>query len=371
MTLAAAYLVGQVPIIVSDTLMTGGSRGSHYPVATRVDLEHPLPLEWMIPVSGLSRKSMVICQNLAVACAGNGFGASVICSKLRGQFAGKTPDMAHVKKALSTMNDALSESTCCTLVGWVVEGAGPKSFQWDSRTPDDFLMDADFIAGSGDALFREIAWSTQQRKLQIYGFDEAQHYALIQISSLLLNEITNGAPIQSLFGGGYDLLIWDGTRFRHGANVSFLFFSLAWLRSTEKTISDLAPILISQAEIEDCLVVRAILASNQLGVRSDPSERVSMIPPITSNGRHRLSQVHEASEIPYFADRIFVVITGTGPAGTPEHWSAGVAGPEAGMFKLDADATTGKIHFWLPMGVIDNMRAAAERQFNRVAESGL
>lgn len=369
MTISAAYRIGRVPALLSDVLISGSSGKDHQPIPTRVDLNDPLPLDWLVTVNGLIRKSAVICPNVAVAVAGNGLAASVICRELKEHFADQRPDAATFADKLSSMQDALSEVTRCTLVGWIMEDTSARSFEWDSGTPDMILWDQDFIIGSGADLFQKIAWSAGQRQWDgVDGFDHAQHYALTQVSSLLVNEISNGAPIRNLFGGGYDLLLWDGERFRHGGDVTFLFLSIEWLRAPIKRMDDPAPVLFRQTEVEDCLVMRMLLPANQLGVASDNHERAAVIAPITSLGRqHRLTRPHDWSEIKHFADRIFVVIAGTAPDGTPEHWSAGVRDDEARLFKLDTNPATGQTRFYLPITVMQNMLAAAERQFSRGA----
>ncbi len=183
-------------------------------------------------MNGLSRKSIKIGVNAAVAGAGNGLGLAAICRKLEECFLGIPVTAGALAAELAEMDDALSAVTACTLVGWIVEQHGARSFRWDSTSPRKLEWDGDHITGTGSDFFRAVAWSDYQRSWEVVEtFDYAQHYALTQISNLLVNEISNGVPIQNLFGGGYDLLIWDGTCFRQAADVSFLFLSLEWLRS--------------------------------------------------------------------------------------------------------------------------------------------
>lgn len=365
MTLAAAYRVGRVPVLFSDTLVSGIGEKPHQPIATRVDLEGPLPGDWLVPVTGLTRKSVVIGERLAVAAAGNGLGAAVVCGRLKAILDGQSLTAATLFNALRSIDDARSESTSCTLVGWLGAVDECRSFHWNSRTPDTIRWDEDFISGSGEQLFRQLAWGRHQRDMPVSSFDDAQHYALMQVASLLLNEITNGATITNLVGGGYDVWIWDGARFRHGAEVSFLFLSIEWLRSRSKTMQDPAPVLITQKQIEECLAVRVVLPPNQVNAKPDRGERVAIIAPLSAVGRkHLFSRPHDQGEAPHFGGRVFVIITGMGPNG-PEHWSAGVDHAQASQFRLESDPASGKVRFWLPSEVLDAMAAAAERQFNR------
>lgn len=364
MTLVAAYRIGRVPAVLSDTLVSGGP-GEHAPISTRVDLGKPLPAYWQTAVKGLSRKSVLIGENVAAAVAGNGFGAAVVCQKLQERFRGLRPEAATLAAGLSEMNDAMSEQTAFTLVGWVVGKDGPRSFRWRSSAPKDIDWDHDFIEGSGADLFQEIAWSPTQRDWQLIdNFDHAQYYGLIQLSSLFVNEMTNGIPIFNLFGGGYDLLLWDGMRFRQGGDVTFLFLPIDWLQSVTGGADEAAPLLIRQAEVEDCLIVRTLLPPNQLGAEPHKVERIAVIAPITSVGsHHRLEAAHDLSEFSHFAERIFVVIVGRAPSGAMEHWAGGVSGEEAAGFKLETNSFTGRTRFYLPSGVMDRMMGAAALQF--------
>lgn len=365
MTLAAAYRVGQVPVLLSDTLVSGVGEKPHQPIATRVDLEEPLPGDWLVPVTGLIRKSVVIGERLAVAAAGNGLGAAVVCGRLKTILDGQALTVATLSNALCSIDDARSEATSCTLVGWLGAVDECRSFSWDSRTPAAIRWDEDFMSGSGEQLFRQLAWGPCQREMLVSSFDDAQHYALMQVSSLLLNEITNGAPIANLVGGGYDVWIWDGARFRHGAEVSFLFLSIEWLRSRAKSMQDPAPVLITQKQMEDCLVVRAVLPPNQVEAKPDRGERVAIIAPMSAVGRKYLfSRPHDQSDAPHFGGRLFVIITGMGPNGL-EHWSAGVDHTQADLFSLENDPANGKVRFRLPTDILVAMAAAAESQFNR------
>lgn len=167
MTLAAAYRVGRVPVLLSDTLVSGVGEKAHQPIATRVDLEEPLPSEWLVPVTGLSRKSVVIGGKLAVAAAGNGLGAAVVCSRLKTILGGHTLNAAMLSEALRSIDDARSEATSCTLVGWLGAVDECRSFSWDSRTPESIRWDEDFIAGSGEQLFRQLAWGSTQREMPV------------------------------------------------------------------------------------------------------------------------------------------------------------------------------------------------------------
>ncbi len=365
MTIAAAYKIGQIPALLSDVLMSGLGEGQHQPIVTRVDLNEALPPEWQVRVTGLYRKSLVICETLAVAVAGNGLTASVIFRALKDAFSAKPPSKLALELFLGNLDGVAKPA--CTLVGWLVADGVARSFRWQSDQASTMQWDDSFVIGSGADLFQTIAWSPRQTEWHaIKTFDHAQHYGLMQISSLLVNELSNGQPVQNLFGGGYDLLLWDGTGFRHASSTSFIFLSRAYLQSQTKSPADAAPIVLRQAEVEDCLVVRAVIAQNQLGATSDRHERSAVIAPITSLGRHHtLKQLHDWDDTPLIADRVFVIIVGEGPTGDIEHWSGGVRDAEARLFRIEKVEGTGRVRFMLPTQILDNMMAAAEAQFNR------
>lgn len=365
MTIAAAYKIGQVPALLSDVLMSGLGAGQHQPVVTRVDLNEALPPEWGMRVTGLYRKSLVIGHTLAVAVAGNGLTASVVFRALNDAFSADAPSKPALETFLRDLDGIANPP--CTLVGWLVTDGVARSFRWQSDQASKTEWDDDFVIGSGGDLLQTIAWSPRQTEwLAITTFDDAQHYGLMQISSLLVNELSNGQPVRNLFGGGYDLLLWDGGRFRHASSTSFVFLTRAYLRSEAKSPRDAAPIVLRQAEVEDCLVVRALLPPNQLGVTFDGHERAAVIAPITSLGRpHTFKRPHDRDEIPLIADRLFVVIVGEGPGGQVEHWSGGVRDEAARMFRIETVEGTGRVRFMLPVQILDNMRAAAEAQFTR------
>lgn len=365
MTIAAAYKIGQIPALLSDVLMSGLGDGQHQPIVTRVDLNEALPPEWEVKVTGLYRKSLVIGPTLAIAVAGNGLTASVVFRALKDAFSEDSPSKLALEVFLSNLDGVAKPA--CTLVGWLVADGVPRSFRWQSDQASTIEWDDDFVIGSGGDLLRTIAWSSRQTEWHaITTFDHAQHYGLMQISSLLVNELSNGQPVQNLFGGGYDLLLWDGARFRHASSTSFIFLSRAYLQSQTKSLRDAAPIVLRQTEVEDCLVLRALIAENQLGVTSDRHERSAVIAPITSLGRqHTLSRSHDWDDTPLIADRVFVVIVGEGPTGQIEHWSGGVRDEEARMFRIEKVEGTGRVRFMLPIQILDNMMAVAEAQFTR------
>lgn len=325
-----------------------------------------MPLDWHVTVNGLVRKALVICDNLAIAVAGNGWGASAVVNNLRTKFAASRPNADEFFAHLQTIDDALSEMTKCSVLGWLIDGDLPRSFSWVSSEPDFVHWDGEYMTGTGASLFKAMAWSDAQPTWNITSFDTAQHYGLEQISSLFINELTNGISVANWFGGGYDLLLWDGERFRLGSDVSFLFLSLDWLLSPTKAASDRAPILLRQMEIEDCLVLRAVLPENDLGVASDSHERAAIIAPITSVGRqYRFGRPHAMTEVPLFADRIFAVVSGIGSSGSLEHWSGGIDRAQAAQFEIEQLAGTNKVRFHLPSGVMDAIGLTAERQIRR------
>lgn len=368
MTLAAAYKIGRTPALLSDVLVSGPARGKgHIPIPTRVDLNEPLPTDWLVEVTGLYRKSLVVADNLAVAVAGSGLGAALVVRTLAATFKDRAPTASSLSLALGDCTDAMTAATECALVGWIIEADAARSFHWRSTTPGKIAWDQDFVIGTGADLFQSIAWSGHQGDLTFAdAFDGPQHYALMQIASLLVNELSGGQPIQNLFGGGYDLLIWDGTRFRYGSGVSFLFLAMDQLNAMFRGETAAAPIVLRQAEVEDCLALRVLLAENQLETRFDQRERAAVIAPLTSLGRpHALSRPYNWNDVPLIADRLFVVIVGTGPDGAPEHWSAGVLGPDAAMFKIEEVETTGRVRFYLPANIIESMASAAQQQFQR------
>ena len=367
MTLAAAYRVGKTPVLLSDFLTSGQVRnGKHAEIPTRVDLTEPRPLDWQIEVKGMVRKTVKICDNLAVAIAGSILGAMVVTNKLLEQFADQCPDRIEFAEYLAGIDDAKPIATEVTLVGWLVEDEEPHSFRWTSTSPEELDWGEDYLTGSGTALFQQLAWRKDQRDWQLTdSFDHARRYVWQQVANMLVNEITNGATVQNLFGAGYDITIWDGKRFRSGNDLTFLFISLDWLQSKVKNINDLSPTLIRYAEIEDCVVVRSLLGP-QIAAQADKHERVAIIAPLSVNATtHRFAGSWNWEEIDHFTDPVFIVVIGVGPNGTPEHWSGSARGNDAKAFMLKRNEVNGKVQFWLPQVVMDGVRAAAEQQFTR------
>ncbi len=217
-------------------------------------------------------------------------------------------------------------------------------------------------------MLEAIAWSTSQRHWEgLDDVDHAQHYALTQISSLLVNELSNGMNFSSLFGGGYDLLMWDGAKFDYRGDATFLFLSMDTVGEVSGGSNDFAPVLMRQTEVEECLVLRAIIPPNGIGAEADENERAAIVAPLTALGRkHRMVSPHDWSEISHFAQRVFLVVVGTRSDGAYEHWAGGFMGPAAAGFSLETSKASGKIKFFLPKDVMDLALGAARRQFTRI-----
>ena len=363
MTLIAAYKVGKSPVLLSDILATGAGRHENKRLPTTVNLHGPLPTDYGQTVTNLVRKSFVISGNFAVAVAGSSLSAKNILNEIFDFVKGEIITLEELKVFMSSIGDYNSTAMDCTFVGWIIEEGCPISFKWRSTAPTIFETGGDYVEGSGRELLLNSCWSKYQSSWELKdSFSHPQHYCLTQIASLVVNEITNGVTLSNLFGCGYDLIIWDGKKFRYASDLTFLILDIKYLLEGN---FDRMPIIIRYAQVEDCLVIRSILVENQLGVLGDPEqrERSAIVPPLTSDRKtHRFSKEYNWDEISHFTDPIFVIINKIGSDGKIQHWSAGVRGEEAKMFMLERIAEN-RIKLILPKFILDNMATKARAQF--------
>lgn len=370
MTLAAAYRVGETPVLLADFAMSGGS-GPHIAVPSLVDLGSVLPPEWQTRISGLTRKTVQVSDNLVVAFAGSGLSARQLAVDLMEGFHQASPDLESLESFLRNCDYARSTATQCVLVGWLIDGE-PRSFRWRSANPEVLEWDGDFIEGSGADLFRQIAWRPDQAQWKLQdGYEHPLRYCLEQIATLLTNEVTNGASLFNLFGVGYDLFLWDGGRFRRPDAVTFLFLTLEGTQgfTADEVVRNAAPILLKYAVAEHCTVVRGVIPpENQLGLPYDRRERTAIVPPLAvPQGELALDLTRDWDQVPLFSDPLMIIVTGPGPNGQPWHLVEGVRGEEARAFHVVADAESGKVRFYLPQVVMEPLLAAIRSRFQALA----
>lgn len=386
MTLVAAYFVGKTPILISDFLLSSLRKGrEHEAVPTYVNVDKALPPDWEVRVAGLARKSAIINDKFAVAGAGSTLLISTFFKLLFAEFHNSSPTRKELQSFFQNNNDLPSGGLNCVIVGWIVENESPVSFKYSSNQMDELQFGDVYIEGSGCDLFKNKVWVEEATNWGAIDTEIALKHCLERLAVLMANEVVGGHSISNRFGGGYDLIFYDGECFRTIDEVTYLILNSDMITFSEngniprteaigddvtRNSSELgklgAPILFKTGYAEEFPIIRAVIPkNNQVGSDHLDSERIIVIEPLaTKDGKgKKLSRVYHTDDFPYFSKYLMVVIFGVNRTGASELFIAAVRDGEARAFKLNSIGKDGKVKFYFPIDIMDSILSAAKKQF--------
>jgi hypothetical protein len=227
MTLIAAFQVQGTPFLLSDVLVTAYSnvaRVQHHTIATSLYADQVLTPEDGWSIKKPVQKSYIINDDLCVAVAGDFLGCSTAVIQLAGRFSTNKP--TNIGEIYAFFRQQLdTKGYDVTVIGWVVIQRNATTFRYASRDEKAYDTRDLFAAGSGAARFRE-QWDTGFKGRYALPPDRsmfvndpqlpAKMCVLAEVAELLIKEMLNTKPhpLRELFGGGFQLVYYDGTRFR-------------------------------------------------------------------------------------------------------------------------------------------------------------
>jgi hypothetical protein len=220
MTLIAAWKENNTPVLIGDlvTSRLGEFDTPHHALPTRKDLDNLLPKEWRRQIVDLCQKAYRVSGTFAVAWCDNRFAAKSVLERLFEKYSDSECSVNEVKSFLATITGY--DKLTCTLIGWVVDAEGAHCFRWRSDDPGSFLLSDRFIEGSGSKYFGEIF--TPQAKLG----ENPIEGALGKVAHVLKDEVLYGTNLWQLFGGGFQVIYWNGDEFTVLPSATYIFLQV-------------------------------------------------------------------------------------------------------------------------------------------------
>lgn len=276
MTLAAAFVINQVPVVMADML-----------VSLRSGPQQPgLQLPSSGPISnlpknrptlhGLRQKVAVIADNLAVAFAGDVASSMIVLSGLRRQ-AEKGPITAAVLEEFARGNAKRLSKTA--LVGFLVNRKDDGTFiasrvQWRGQSVEMGPLGSVDAAGTGGAVLQTFAEMLERPPPEpsAPSIRGALTTALSLCGMLLREEHATGSTIAvAASGGSYELAYFDGRKFVKTLDTTFVVWDA---EVVDRTVDIKLPYLVlRQFYVDDNVVLN--VARAQCGPSGEDFKYVS------------------------------------------------------------------------------------------------
>lgn len=247
MTLIAAWKEGNTPILIGDLITSRHWQfdATHHALPTRKDLDRLLPREQGLKIADLCQKAYKISDTLAVAWCNYQFSAKSVLGGLFRRYHDSECTVDGVRSFLTSMVGY--EALPCTLIGWIMDKGDAQCFKWCSSVPTDFLLGDKFIEGSGSEYFRGIF--TPQARV---GEDPLEG-ALGRVAHILKDEVLYGANLWQLFGGGFQVIYWNGDQFTVLPSTTYIFLQVEETK-TATELALLTPKRVLKSQYENSLI---------------------------------------------------------------------------------------------------------------------
>lgn len=258
MTLVAAIELHGVPVLIGDVLITGKTpktKPISIPTLTPNQLKQ---LNTENPVMTLRRKVLQINEKLVIGWTGYEKEAEVVFEDIYHEFSSKNTSRSEFFQFLENF-DKDFDPRWCKVVGWIADEEGVISFFWDTVSKN-VLTDDSFILGSGASDFSEAL--DGHRWLHNY---EAIHSpqnlaiktALSHAGNMIAQELLTGLSISKGYGGGIEILYYDGKQFQAVDDVTFIF-STAKIDIDKHSIElSPMPLILKPKYVEDVLILKS------------------------------------------------------------------------------------------------------------------
>ena len=236
MTLIVATHRNGVPVLLGDVLLSA-PRPSHSNVVTfdaveRLNFRHPDH-----KIAGVHVKLVIVKPTLAVGWTGSLLYARDVISHLVGTLPDE-PALTDLETAFHHYH-AIEPKADVTLLGALVYGDKFNMFRWDGPTRQ-FSTGQHFVEGSGAAPFdRQNPEDLRppERTPIVGTLSSAVGWGMSRIGHLLGGEILAGLNLVDHFGGGFEVVFFDGfdgKTFRRPASLIQIFLRTAILSVGER-----------------------------------------------------------------------------------------------------------------------------------------
>jgi len=221
MTLIVAIKENETPILIGDMLFSSEPPFyyEHNSIPTRDDLEVIIPRGHKLHIDKPFQKSYIISSTFAVGFSGFFDPAQDIVNTLLLLFSNSEPTIKEVRQHFTRITD--HKSPPCTIIGWVIDDGEKFCFRWKSNEPEKFVLDSQFIEGSGRNHFLNL-----YKKRGLFISKNPIEMVLCIIGNLLKDEVLYGKNLHYRFGGGYKVIYFDGEKFVTIPSVTYIFLRL-------------------------------------------------------------------------------------------------------------------------------------------------
>lgn len=270
MTVVAAIRLHGTPVLTGDLLLTspaapGSERflepvagdnlpRSYYPVNPRAAAQLPDQIGYR--VAGTRRKVLLINDCLCVAWSGSALGAAQILRQLRSQFGDNHTSKQALTEFLSKQ-DSFKDTLGLHLIGWLLD-EGFHCFRWNSEWPAEIFEGDEQIEGSGDAIFQELRRPTPTHvggNLVDHN-DKVQFKAAALISRCIAADVFSSIAIKNAFGYFFEIIYWDGVRFRYVDEMTFSAWRIVRRPGDEKLYSVPTPTIMTYRSYDRFCIVQ-------------------------------------------------------------------------------------------------------------------
>lgn len=231
MTLVAAFIVDNVPLLIGDVLIAGElDRTLAVPIPTVGSSLEVFPGDSGFAPTTLRQKLAVLSPNLAIGWAGSQIAARHVIGDMRAR-AGRIVTAEDLELQL---RDSISDlgALPLDLVGclrltperWHFFGAG-SGFQ---RFESSATFGRGVAAGSGAEMLQGgLVLRSTPGSPGVNPTNQTMNYISAALGYLISKEFEASSPLLQFYGGMYEMIYYDGRTFRKRNDVSFLYLDMA------------------------------------------------------------------------------------------------------------------------------------------------
>jgi hypothetical protein len=261
MTLVAAFLLGNIPIVMGDMLISGEERtDTEIGIPTVDAVTEVFPAGSGYSIVGMQQKVVVLSDDLALAWAGNVIAARTLVAELSSLIRTGGITLASLNTFL--LNDApgIVGDLKASLVGVFRNSDGIRLFGYNAVNIAAPGFQDIAIAGVGVDAFAQLLLDLPPSYEAIRGTPNALGEAVLKtllLTGLLLHlEIGTRENLRTFYGGGYELASLIRGRFSKIDDVTYVFWS-ADVRS-EGVWLNMPHAYLKFAYKDDALLIRSL-----------------------------------------------------------------------------------------------------------------
>ena len=206
MTLNAVFSAGGIPCLISDHLVSGGSKY-------------------------LTRKSVLISGDLVVAASGDEVSACDVLHQLHNRFWDSPVSRKSLFSFFSGIQQYRKKPYTCTIIGWMAQGRKkPLSFMWNSEHPSNPEVNrGDVVVGSGGIVYKSVTppFVAMPEREPVAN---ALSLCAERAGTLWVNDVLGGTLWETGCGGGFEVYVRDPrvNGFRYADEIGCLYIPLRY-----------------------------------------------------------------------------------------------------------------------------------------------